>query len=132
MKDSPLFSPLHLTSAPFVHLPSSSTPHSLFFLHAVSSLYIHAQTVNVNKAFSHTELMYPVHFANVLPFKCHLLCCCCEYILARRFYPPSSLTRVLGFNCLQLPLQGSYTDSHLMTQRFVGLYLLKGHLGYAP
>lgn len=60
-------------------LPSSlSSPSSL----SVSLLYIQAQTVNANKAFRHTELMYPLHFANVLPFKCHLLCCCCEYIFA--------------------------------------------------
>lgn len=72
MKDSPSSSPLLLLFIP----PLS--PLSLLL--TVSLLYIQAQTVNANKAFSHTELMYPVHFTNVLPFKCHLLCCCREYI----------------------------------------------------
>lgn len=74
---------LSLSSASFCLL-STFPPHSLSPLppFSVSLLYIQTQTVNANKAFSHTELMYPVHFTNVLPFKCHLLCCCCEYILS--------------------------------------------------
>lgn len=44
-------------------------------------MIVHADlTVNANKAFSHTELMFPVHFMNMHPFKCHILCCCSEPI----------------------------------------------------
>lgn len=115
MKDSPFCLALLLTSAPFVHPPSVP---SLSLLLTVSLLYIQAQTVNANKAFSHTELMYPVHFTNVLPFKCHLLCCCREYISATGPFFFFFWMRVLGLNCLRLPLQSSYIDRHLMTLRF--------------
>lgn len=109
---SPSSSPLLLLFIP----PLS--PLSLLL--TVSLLYIQAQTVNANKAFSHTELMYPVHFTNVLPFKCHLLCCCREYISTTGLFFFFFWMRVLGLNCLRLPLQSSYIDRHLMTLRFNG------------
>lgn len=51
---------------------SSSHCHKCTFRHSV----------NANEAFSHTKWMYPLRFTNVLPFRCHLLCCWCEYIVA--------------------------------------------------
>lgn len=81
---------LPLLSPPPPHLCSFCSSHHPSLLLTVSLLYIHAPTVNVNKAFSYTELMYPVHFTNVLPFKCHLLCCGCEYISAEGLFSSCS------------------------------------------
>jgi len=60
MKDS-----LSPPFVPSLSLPPPSSPR-----------YIQTQTVNANKAFSHTELMYPVHYLLFIYLfsKCHLLC----------------------------------------------------------
>lgn len=82
MKDSLFLSSPPLTVASFCCIcltPRAPSPPAFA---SPSLLYILNPIVNANKAFSHTELMYLVHFTNVLPFKCHLLCRRCEYILA--------------------------------------------------